>query len=908
MKHEYTFLKTILLGLTSLLYLGTNAQAQLSANFEIGLSTDSNICGNNNSITVDPGTDVTVCYKIANTGSTTIEKSIIYNNYLENIYDNWTPQISPANSVQIKRIQPISSTLGLASELVLNDYHVFNYRVSTSTDSNGPNYDFIDISTTGLALNLTDDGEYTFSPLPFSFEYNSVSTNYFRVGNNGAIHLAQTLTEIPSNNTTITSVNEFIIAPFWDDLIDTTGNIYVKVVGTSPNRKGIIQWNNLSHVSGSNPITFQVHLFETSNEIQFHYQDVDAGNSAVDDGKSATVGIGSTYYVNEYSLNQASLSDSFAISFFPKKVSHRFSPFINGTNLYNFDDISATGTALNLADDDNTGITMPFTFNLGNGASADLSISNNGAVRLGTLSQNISWQNIALENDSSDNIIAPYWADLNSTSGNVYYQTKGTAPQRRFIVQWHQRPIVNVVGTENVTFQLKLFESSNEIEFQYQDLDVNDPNYNFGQNATIGIRGGYENSIQYSYNYALLPNTFSIYLKPYNTEVRTTATATIIVNAPDIDLPNSTVSFSQEINTTSSQSFDIDNIGMYPLNWTILENFGTKNIFNTDDFITIKSGTTGALASFNLVDPSSISTILSSEQYLDSYAGDFYANNLTQLYVLKSPINSTAQLLLIDIEYGDITVIANTPAPTSQKWTGMSWNRTDGKMYALASGASNSSLHTIDVTDGSATLVKNFTQSNLNGLASVVRTYGDSNKLYSIDTLNNNLVSLGSPDFPPIEFSIVGALGYDAESSQSLEFDDTTQTLYWLSCSTGGDCGNLRTFTNNQYEYPSSSSTILNQIGTPGDLFTLLARRSDIECNNNISWLSITNTNGTTNSGMTDTINYGIDTNNLPYGIHDTFVCIKSNDPDEPTKIMQIQLEVTDSIFKNSFEGIQAKK
>ena len=73
------------------------------------------------------------------------------------------------------------------------------------------------------------------------------------------------------------------------------------------------------------------------------------------------------------------------------------------------------------------------------------------------------------------NFIAPFWVSgFNSyvlscagTNSGVYYATLGDAPDRIFIVQY--KLMDNCTGTEFVSLQVKLFEGSNAIEFQYDE-------------------------------------------------------------------------------------------------------------------------------------------------------------------------------------------------------------------------------------------------------------------------------------------------------------------------------------------------------------------------------------------------------------------------------------------------------
>ena len=78
-------------------------------------------------------------------------------------------------------------------------------------------------------------------------------------------------------------------------------------------------------------------------------------------------------------------------------------------------------------------------------------------------------------------IIAPLWDDLIlSSETGLSYKTEGQAPNRIFIAQWQ-----NVIWQANlpaISFQLKLYETSNIVSFHYQD----EPG-SVGANATASI-------------------------------------------------------------------------------------------------------------------------------------------------------------------------------------------------------------------------------------------------------------------------------------------------------------------------------------------------------------------------------------------------------------------------------------
>ncbi len=74
-------------------------------------------------------------------------------------------------------------------------------------------------------------------------------------------------------------------------------------------------------------------------------------------------------------------------------------------------------------------------------------------------------------------IIAGYWADLNpEDGGTIKYQTTGAAPNRQFVLEYENVPACCNPGNPTTSFQIKLFETTNNIEVhclscnEYKDL------------------------------------------------------------------------------------------------------------------------------------------------------------------------------------------------------------------------------------------------------------------------------------------------------------------------------------------------------------------------------------------------------------------------------------------------------
>jgi hypothetical protein len=146
-------------------------------------------------------------------------------------------------------------------------------------------------------------------------------------------------------------------------------------------------------------------------------------------------------------------------------------------------------------------ISLPFTFSFYNTNRSQVWISSNGWLSFVDPDDSTYATNTVIPGgDGADHMLAPFWDDLTSSSGNnggVFYNTVGSFPNRIFIVQWY---ILSGTPTPDIVhFQVQLFEHSNLIKFQYQTVD---PAYGGGQFATIGIKATTSLGNQYSFNSA----------------------------------------------------------------------------------------------------------------------------------------------------------------------------------------------------------------------------------------------------------------------------------------------------------------------------------------------------------------------------------------------------------------------
>ncbi len=179
-------------------------------------------------------------------------------------------------------------------------------------------YAFEDISATGTNLSLGDDASANIA-FPFDFTFYKNTYNSVNVNSNGTLSFTSNSTSY-SNGAIPNSAFPDMIAVFWDDLNPSGGgDVYWEVKGTAPNRRLIVQWNDVIHFGGSDGGTFEVILYEGSNKILMQYADVNFGDTNIDNGASASVGIQKDSKQGlQYSSNTADLRDGLSILFAPK--------------------------------------------------------------------------------------------------------------------------------------------------------------------------------------------------------------------------------------------------------------------------------------------------------------------------------------------------------------------------------------------------------------------------------------------------------------------------------------------------------------------------------------------------------------------------------------------------------------
>ncbi|MCF7859409.1 MAG: T9SS type A sorting domain-containing protein, partial [Candidatus Cloacimonetes bacterium] len=165
---------------------------------------------------------------------------------------------------------------------------------------------------------------------------------------------------------------------------------------------------------------------------------------------------------------------------------------------YDWIEINAIGTNLNLSDPGNTGDIesindLPITFKMYGEEYTSLTVCSNGWIAPGGSSQ-ASFMNSPIPGPQGPSpMIAPFWDDLNSISGGVYWYYDSSL--HTMIIEWDH--MQNDVNSEE-TFQVILYDADyyptmagdSEIKYQYKVINNNNPGSypsQHGQYASVGI-------------------------------------------------------------------------------------------------------------------------------------------------------------------------------------------------------------------------------------------------------------------------------------------------------------------------------------------------------------------------------------------------------------------------------------
>lgn len=205
-------------------------------------------------------------------------------------------------------------------------------------------------------------------------------------------------------------------------------------------------------------------------------------------------------------------------------------------------DFIAANTVIGLNGDDSaTAVSLPFIFPFYDQSYTTAYVSTNGFLNFQSLNSNLG--NVPLPDSSQPNAaIYPFWDDLYvDGSASVRTELLGTAPNRRFVIEWRDVTFCCITG-ERVSFEVVLYEDG-RILTQYRGID--DIGRERGDSATIGIENGSGSiALQYSYNSPVLPTSdFAVLYRLPNTAF---VTGQVLDANDGLGVPGATVRALQE--------------------------------------------------------------------------------------------------------------------------------------------------------------------------------------------------------------------------------------------------------------------------------------------------------------------------------------------------------------------------
>jgi hypothetical protein len=570
---------------------------------------------------------------------------------------------------------------------------------------------------------------------------------------------------------------------------------------------------------------------------------------------------------------------------------------------YAFIDIDQSGTQLQIDPERNAtvpvSIGFPFTYY---GITSDkVAAGINGGVLFGVDAGYLPYTPNLLPTNTLGPALLPWWDTFFLSPGAVFAQTLGTAPDRRFVVEW-QDNLHFPATPDGVTFELVLHESDNSIDFQYRDSLFGDPQYDHGLWATAGLDSGAQFAHTYSRNAANLQDGLIVRYAPTPApSYSATVTAELTVGKPIIDVTPSSLNATAAAGATTTAMLAVGNIGTLPLGW------GMGAAATSTHARAAMPGPLGAtlpayafdqwpvnppLVTFDVLQPNPITPVFEGMRRIAG--ADFGGNDFGTLYALDYWQKELLAVQTTDCACIDqfVHIGWTMPAP-EENWLGMHYDATSNRFWGLSYGGferRTSHLLRIDPATGASSIVGAIGGIDDPQLGTQVQAIAVSPEglIYGIDGVSNSLVAI---DRNSAHASVIGPLGFDV-SGADMDFDDASGTLYLLA----GDAG-IEAESVYSVDTATGHATPVNVVGPDGrsNGLSAFAIASLGPCNvrDAVPWLSWDVGGGAAMPGEANDVTLTFNATGLAPGTYSADLCIDNGDNAHPRVIVPVTFEVT---------------
>jgi PKD repeat protein len=131
-------------------------------------------------------------------------------------------------------------------------------------------------------------------------------------------------------------------------------------------------------------------------------------------------------------------------------------------------------------------VPVGFEFNFAGTVNDSVWITTNGCIHMQATGSGNPNNSQLFSTAEPNRVMAPWWDDLTEDgTSNLRYKTEGTAPNRVFTTEWYRFASYRTGATSRLKFQVKLYETTNVIEFHYGTMEGG--THNASESASIGI-------------------------------------------------------------------------------------------------------------------------------------------------------------------------------------------------------------------------------------------------------------------------------------------------------------------------------------------------------------------------------------------------------------------------------------